>query len=295
MSREIHASKKISPDVCRDTHSRIHPRRDLRYQQLRKRVLADRRHRVPHRAGVGRARRARRSPGSPGRLWSRLLHRLNERRDALLTVHPAALLLVCPAGSLPLVRDAAPDLLAQVRAEQSELMEAARHARIALEGQRPLEVDTTVALLEILWDSPDHEIALDAATALVALRRELVGALRTRPPRCATSPSPSTTSPTSKNNATSWQWTLIRRNCAAQPRIETASRNTVGLPRRVVVEDPRRPRLTSARHQRVGQLPEPGSRRRPTASAESVTLSAARRDRYRRSRSSLPATAASYR
>ncbi|HET9257250.1 MAG TPA: hypothetical protein VFO16_18910, partial [Pseudonocardiaceae bacterium] len=44
------------------------------------------------------------------RLWSQLLHRLNERRDALLRVHPAALLLVCPAGSLPLARDGAPDL-----------------------------------------------------------------------------------------------------------------------------------------------------------------------------------------
>jgi hypothetical protein len=44
------------------------------------------------------------------RLWSRLLRRLNERRDALAAVHPAALLLVCPAGSLPQVRDTAPDL-----------------------------------------------------------------------------------------------------------------------------------------------------------------------------------------
>ncbi|MGH4010575.1 MAG: hypothetical protein ACRDTH_20855, partial [Pseudonocardiaceae bacterium] len=44
------------------------------------------------------------------RLWSRLLRRLNERRDALAAVHPAALLLACPAGSLPLVRDTAPDL-----------------------------------------------------------------------------------------------------------------------------------------------------------------------------------------
>jgi tetratricopeptide (TPR) repeat protein len=198
------------------------------------------------------------------RLWSQLLHRLNERRDALRTAHPAALLLVCPAGSLPQVRDAAPDLwsfrsltttldtaletiataptmpevpsgdraditpvpgepiqptekvgtllrrtasalrsgrtgiaveagldalaaaasrddellahawLAQVCAEQDEPTEAVRHARIALEGQRPLEVDTTVALLEILSGSLDHEIALDAATALVELRRELV-------------------------------------------------------------------------------------------------------------------------
>ncbi|HET9253630.1 MAG TPA: hypothetical protein VFO16_00320, partial [Pseudonocardiaceae bacterium] len=60
-------------------------------------------------------------------------------------------------------------------AEQDELTEAARHARIALEGQRPLEVDTTVALLEILTGSLDHEIALDAATAVVGLRRELTG------------------------------------------------------------------------------------------------------------------------
>lgn len=198
------------------------------------------------------------------RLWSRLLRRLNERRDALAAVHPGALLLACPAGSLPLVRDAAPDLwsirsltatldtaatatattpttstvaspvrgelmpvpgepiqpspevrallkrpagalrsartdlavdaslsalaaalkpddkllahawLAQVRAGQDEPAEAARHARIALEGRRPLELDTTVALLNILSSSLDSEIALDAATALVELHRELV-------------------------------------------------------------------------------------------------------------------------
>jgi tetratricopeptide (TPR) repeat protein len=198
------------------------------------------------------------------RLWSQLLRRLNEKRDALAAVHPAALLLACPAGSLPLVRDIAPDLwsvrsltatldtatdatttapatpdtasparseltpvpgepiqpspevkvllkraasalrsgrtdlalgasrsaleaaaspgdellahawLAQVRAEQDEPVEAARHARIALEGRRPLELDTTVALLEILSGSLGHEIALDAAAALVDLHRELV-------------------------------------------------------------------------------------------------------------------------
>ncbi len=198
------------------------------------------------------------------RLWARLLRRLNERRDALAAVHPAALLLACPAGSLPLVRDTAPDLwsvrsltatldtatdttaaapaipeapttgrsdvtpvpgepiqpspevgallkraasalrsdrtdlavdaslgalaaasgqddkllahawLAQVRAGQDEPVEAARHARIALEGQRPLEQDTTAALLEILSGSLDWETALDAAAALVELRRELV-------------------------------------------------------------------------------------------------------------------------
>ncbi len=199
------------------------------------------------------------------RLWSGLLRRLNERRDALVAAHPAALLLVCPTGSLPLVRDAAPDLwsvrsltatldtaagiavmtpgssevpasgggelmpvpgepiqpspevgallrraaaglragrldlalagglsaldarsgpddellahawLAQVRAEQDEPVEAVRHARIALEGRRPLELDTTVALLEILSGSLDEDMALDAATALVELRREQVG------------------------------------------------------------------------------------------------------------------------
>ncbi|MGH3897934.1 MAG: hypothetical protein ACRDTA_06690 [Pseudonocardiaceae bacterium] len=198
------------------------------------------------------------------RLWSRLLRRLNERRDALAAIHPAALLLACPAGSLPLVRDTAPDLwsvrsltatldttadatadapttpaapspgrgeftpvpgppiqpspevgkllrraasalrsgrtdlaidasldaleagstpddellahawLAQVRAGQDEPVEAVRHARIALQGRRPLELDTTVALLEILSGSLDPEIALDAAAALVELHRELV-------------------------------------------------------------------------------------------------------------------------
>jgi hypothetical protein len=64
--------------------------------------------------------------------------------------------------------------LAQVRAEQEDPVEAVRHARIALESQRPLELDTTVALLDILSGSLDHEIALDAATALVELHRELV-------------------------------------------------------------------------------------------------------------------------
>jgi tetratricopeptide (TPR) repeat protein len=198
------------------------------------------------------------------RLWSRLLRRLNERRDALAAIHPAALLLACPAGSLPLVRDTAPDLwsvrsltatldtatdttavapaipeapttgrsdvtpvpgepiqpspevgallkrvasalrsdrtdlavnasleafaaassqddkllahawLAQVRAGQDEPVEASLHARIALEGRRPLELDTTVALLEILSGSLDWETALEAAAALVELRRELV-------------------------------------------------------------------------------------------------------------------------
>ncbi|MGH3771724.1 MAG: hypothetical protein ACRDRW_10060 [Pseudonocardiaceae bacterium] len=198
------------------------------------------------------------------RLWSRMLRRLNEKRDALAAVHPAALILACPAGSLPLVRDTAPDLwsvrsltatlntaakatsaapampdasppgrgeltpvpgepiqsspevrallkqaasalksghlglainaslgalnaaaspedellahawLAQVRAKQDEPVEAARHARIALESRRPLELDTTVALLEILSSSLDSEIALEAATAVVELHRELV-------------------------------------------------------------------------------------------------------------------------
>lgn len=204
-------------------------------------------------------------PADRARLWSRLLRRLNERRDALAAVHPTALLLVCPAGTLPLVRDAAPDLwsvrsltatldtaagvtvtalatpdapsrarsdftpvpgepiqpspevrallkraagalrsgrtdlavdaslgaleaasgpddellahawLAQVRAAQDEPVEAARHALIALGGRRPLELDTTVALLELLSGSFDREIALAAAEALVAVRRELAG------------------------------------------------------------------------------------------------------------------------
>ncbi|MGH3822516.1 MAG: hypothetical protein ACRDRA_06710, partial [Pseudonocardiaceae bacterium] len=64
--------------------------------------------------------------------------------------------------------------LAQVRAGQDEPVEAARHARIALEGRRPLELDTTVALLEILSGSLNGDIALEAAVALVELRRELV-------------------------------------------------------------------------------------------------------------------------
>ena len=55
-----------------------------------------------------------------------------------------------------------------------KIRSAVRHALIALEGQRPLELDTTVALLEILSGSLDQAIALDAATALVELRRELV-------------------------------------------------------------------------------------------------------------------------
>jgi tetratricopeptide (TPR) repeat protein len=198
------------------------------------------------------------------RLWSRLLRRLNERRDALAAFHPAALVLACPAGSLPLVRDTAPDLwsirsltatldtaakatvvapttpsaaslvrreltpvpgapiqpspevkvqlkraasalqsghidlavaaslsardaasspddellahawLAQVEASQNEPAEAVRHARIALEGRQPLELDTTVALLDILSGALDHEVALEAAAALVELHRERV-------------------------------------------------------------------------------------------------------------------------
>ncbi|MEO7194061.1 MAG: hypothetical protein ABIZ05_04445 [Pseudonocardiaceae bacterium] len=64
--------------------------------------------------------------------------------------------------------------LAQVWAKQDEPVEATRHARIALEGRLPLELDTTVALLEILSGSLDGEIALEAATALVELHRELV-------------------------------------------------------------------------------------------------------------------------
>jgi hypothetical protein len=43
-------------------------------------------------------------------LWTRLLRRLNERRDALRDAHPHGLVLVCPHGSLPLARDEAPDL-----------------------------------------------------------------------------------------------------------------------------------------------------------------------------------------
>ncbi|WP_408652717.1 tetratricopeptide repeat protein, partial [Jatrophihabitans sp.] len=42
--------------------------------------------------------------------WSTLLHRLNERRDALRAARPAALVLACPPDALNLVRDAAPDL-----------------------------------------------------------------------------------------------------------------------------------------------------------------------------------------
>jgi tetratricopeptide (TPR) repeat protein len=65
--------------------------------------------------------------------------------------------------------------LAKVRAEQDERVEAARHARIALEGRRPLELDTTVTLLKIVSGSLDKDVALDAATALVELHREQVG------------------------------------------------------------------------------------------------------------------------
>ncbi|MGH3814092.1 MAG: hypothetical protein ACRDUV_16840 [Pseudonocardiaceae bacterium] len=84
--------------------------------------------------------------------------------------------------------------LAQVRAGQDELVEAAQHARIALQGRRPLELDTTVALLKILSGSLDQEIALDAATALVERAASWCGATRTRPSWYATPRSPSTTS-----------------------------------------------------------------------------------------------------
>ena len=206
------------------------------------------------------------STAERAQLWTRLLRRLNERRDALQDVHPQGLVLVCPHGSLPLARDEAPDLwsfrsltatldpavprvevpprrpeglggserrnpvapvpgapvrpspavqallqraasavqsgrthvavsagldalkaaespddvilahawLAQARDRQGEPVEAMRHARLALSGQRPLEPDTTVALLGILTHSPDREMALDAATALVDVHRELL-------------------------------------------------------------------------------------------------------------------------
>ncbi|MGI9063618.1 MAG: hypothetical protein ACR2FQ_07425 [Pseudonocardiaceae bacterium] len=199
-------------------------------------------------------------------IWTRLLRRLNERRDALRDAHPCGLVLACPAGILPLSRDEAPDLwsfrsltatldpaavrivvppsqpagggdddrrtglapvpgapirpspgvqpllqraasavrsgrhqvavsagldaleaaespgdailahawLAQARDRQGEPVEAMRHARIALTGQQPLEPDTTVALLHILSRAPDRDIALDAATALVDVHRELL-------------------------------------------------------------------------------------------------------------------------
>ena len=199
-------------------------------------------------------------------LWTRLLRRLNERRDALRDAHPHGLVLVCPHGSLPLARDEAPDLwsfrsltstldpagsrvevppprsdgsggdeqrnpvapvdgtpirpsptvqallqraasavqsgrthvavsagmdalkaaespddvilahawLAQARDRQGEPVEAVRHAHLALTDQRPLEQGTTVALLRILTRSADRELALDAATALVDVHRELL-------------------------------------------------------------------------------------------------------------------------
>ena len=206
------------------------------------------------------------STAERAQLWTRLLRRLNERRDALREAHPRGLVLVCPPGSLPLARDEAPDLwsfrsltatldptvprvtvppprpdgtgggegrnpvapvagapirpspavqallqraasavrsgrtnvavsaglealtaaespddvilahawLAQARDRQGEPVEAMRHARLALTGQRPLEPDTTVALLGLLTHSPDREMVLNAATALVDVHRELL-------------------------------------------------------------------------------------------------------------------------
>ncbi len=64
--------------------------------------------------------------------------------------------------------------LAQAHDRQEDAVEAVRHARHALIGQRPLEPDTTVALLGILTRSPDRAMALDAATALVDVHRELL-------------------------------------------------------------------------------------------------------------------------
>jgi tetratricopeptide (TPR) repeat protein len=64
--------------------------------------------------------------------------------------------------------------LAQTRDRQGEPVEAVRHARLALTDQRPLEQGTTVALLKILTRSADRELALDAATALVDVHRELL-------------------------------------------------------------------------------------------------------------------------
>ncbi|MGI9002283.1 MAG: tetratricopeptide repeat protein [Pseudonocardia sp.] len=64
--------------------------------------------------------------------------------------------------------------LAQARVADDEPTEAARHAEAALRAGRPLEEATTVALLEILTGVIDHELALEAAAALVTARRELV-------------------------------------------------------------------------------------------------------------------------
>jgi len=96
-------------------------------------------------------------------------------RSGRIDVAVAASLGALEAASSPDDEPLAHAWLAQVRAGQEDPVEAVRHALIALEGQRPLELDTTVALLEILSGSLDQAIALDAATALVELRRELVG------------------------------------------------------------------------------------------------------------------------
>jgi hypothetical protein len=48
--------------------------------------------------------------GERHQLWVSLLRRMNERRDRLVDGHPAALILLCPAGTLPMVRAEAPDL-----------------------------------------------------------------------------------------------------------------------------------------------------------------------------------------
>jgi tetratricopeptide (TPR) repeat protein len=50
------------------------------------------------------------APAESRRTWTLLLRRLNERRDGLQLAHPCGLILACPAGSLPLARDEAPDL-----------------------------------------------------------------------------------------------------------------------------------------------------------------------------------------
>ena len=89
-------------------------------------------------------------------------------RSGRIDVAVAASLGALEAASSPDDEPLAHAWLAQVRAGQEDPVEAVRHALIALEGQRPLELDTTVALLEILSGSLDQAIALDAATALVA-------------------------------------------------------------------------------------------------------------------------------
>jgi hypothetical protein len=110
------------------------------------------------------------------RLWSRLLQRLNERRDALAAGYPAGLLLACPAGSLPLVRDTAPDLwsIRSLTATLDTAAKATATAPATPTGASPVRGELTPVPGEPIRPSPKVGALLKrAASALQSGRTDL--------------------------------------------------------------------------------------------------------------------------